>query len=63
MQVRWEKEEADLDSLLSLMLPPSVITTLKAGHSEMRFAREFKNVSILFGAHFFGVLDSSGALK
>ena len=40
MQVRWEKEEADLDSLLSLMLPPSVITTLKAGHSEMRFARE-----------------------
>ena len=54
VQVRWEKEERELDTILSLMLPPSVIATLKSGGAaEMRFAREYRDVSILFGARAF----------
>ena len=49
LQLLWEREERHMDGVLSLMLPPSVLRTLKTGESQ-RVANAFNGVSILFGA-------------
>ena len=49
------QEEHASDELLSLMLPPSIMSTLKAGEgADMRFADSFEEACILFVeiAHF-----------
>ena len=49
--MRWEKEERDADAILALMLPHSILATLKhGGRSDQRWANAFPDVSILFGA-------------